>query len=68
MYFDKRESHVLQTRDSIFLTAFSMAGMFFLNVDHCSSVKLIPGHIERQNLQWTMAHPLNNGCPSFHSN
>lgn len=35
----------IQTRDSIFLTAFSMAGMFFLKVDHCSSVKLIPEEI-----------------------
>ena len=29
-------------RDSIFLMAFSIAGIFFLKADHCSSVKLIP--------------------------
>jgi len=29
-------------RDSIFVMAFSIAGMFFLKADHCSSVRLIP--------------------------
>lgn len=33
-------SHMV--RDCIFLTAFSIAGTFFLRAAHCSSVKAIP--------------------------
>jgi len=43
--------------DSIFLMAFSMAGTFFLKVDHCSSVKLIP---ETQNESQNSKTTFNN--------
>lgn len=47
-FFESRiNPQVVQTRDSIFLTAFSIAGIFFLNVDHCSSVKLIPAYTNK---------------------
>ncbi|KAJ6426431.1 hypothetical protein OIU84_022105 [Salix udensis] len=46
-----QQNHSQLSRSCMSFTAFSIAGIFLLKADHCSSFKLIPGRREKEKVE-----------------